>query len=75
MATIWQRLFSDLFFVNEIFCILIKISLKFVPKDLINNKSAMVQVMAWRRTGGKPLHEPMLTQFINAYMRHQGKMT
>ena len=27
---------------NEKFCILIKISLKFVPKDLINNNSALV---------------------------------
>ena len=34
-------------------------SLKFVPKGKINNKSALVEVMAWRRTG-KPLSEPML---------------
>ena len=38
-------------FMNEKFCILIRISLKFVPKGLIDNKSALVQVMAWRRTG------------------------
>ena len=36
----------------------------------IDNKSALVQVMAWRRTGDKPLPEPILTQFIDAYMRH-----
>ena len=29
-------------FVNEEFCILIKISLKFVPKGPINNKPALV---------------------------------
>ena len=48
----------------------IKISLKFVPKGPIDNKSALVQVMAWCRTGDKPLPEPMLTQFTDAYMQH-----
>ena len=28
--------------------------------------------MAWRRPGDKPLSEPMLTQFTDAYMRHKG---
>ena len=54
-------------FMNEKFCIFIGISLKFVPKGPIVNKSALVQVMAWRRTGDKPLPEPMMTQFIVAY--------
>ena len=57
-------------FVNEKFCISIQISLKFVPKGQIDNKSALVQVMAWRQTGDKPLPEPMLTQFTDAYMQH-----
>ena len=47
-------------FMNEKFCILIQISLKFVPKGLIDNKTALVQVMAWRRTGNKPLPEAVL---------------
>ena len=38
----------------------IQISLKFVPKGPINNISALVQVMAWRRQGDKPLSEPMM---------------
>ena len=29
----------------------------------MDNKSVLVQVMAWRQTGDKPLPEPMLTQF------------
>ena len=37
--------------MNEKFCISIRISLKFVPKGLIDIKSASVQVMAWRLTG------------------------
>ena len=36
----------------------------------IDNKAALVQVMAWRRTGDKPLPESMRTQFTDAYMRH-----
>ena len=39
----------------------IQISLKFVPRSPIGNKPALVHVMAWRRTGGKPLRESMLT--------------
>ena len=46
-------------FVNENVRISINISLKFVPKGLINNIPALVQIMAWRRPGDKPLSEPM----------------
>ena len=37
----------------------IKISPKFVPTGPINNFPALVQIMAWRRSGDKPLSEPM----------------
>ena len=60
-------------FLNENVRISIKISLKFVPKGPIDNKAALVQVMAWRSTGDKPLPESMLTQFTDAYMRHYGR--
>ena len=53
-------------FLNENDRILIRISLKFVPMVPIDNKPALVQVMAWRRTGDKPLPEPMMTQFAGA---------
>ena len=46
--------------MNEKFCILIQISLPFVPKGPIYNKLALVQVMAWRWTGDKALPEPMM---------------
>ena len=42
---------------------MIRTSLKFVSKSPIVNKSALVQVMAWCRTGDKTLPQPMLTQF------------
>ena len=45
---------------NEDVWIPIKISLKFIPKGAINNILAMVQMMAWRRPGDKPLSEPMV---------------
>ena len=48
------------FFLNENAWISIKSSLKFVPKGLINNIPALVQIMAWRRPGHKPLSEPMM---------------
>ena len=51
-------------FVNGNFWIPIKISLKFVPKDPINNISALVQIMAWRRPGDKPLSEPMMVSLL-----------
>ena len=57
-------------FLNENCSIPIRISLKFVPKSPIDNVPALVQVMAWRQTGSKPLLEPKLNQFDDAYMRH-----
>ena len=49
-----------LIFLNENVWIAVKISLKFVPRCPINNIPAMVQIMAWRRPGDKPLSEPMM---------------
>ena len=40
MAAVSQTMFSYVFFVNENFCILIKISLKFVPKGPNDNNPA-----------------------------------
>ena len=47
-------------FSNENVWFVIKISLKFVPKGLINNISALVQVMTWCCPGYKPLYESMM---------------
>ena len=47
-------------FLNENAWISLKFSLKFVPKGPINNNPALVQIMAWRRSGDKPLSEPMM---------------
>ena len=54
-------------FLNENVSISIKISLKYVPKGPINNIPALVQIMAWRRTGDKPLSEPMWLIYRRIY--------
>ena len=49
-------------FLNENVWIPTKISLKFVSKGPINNIPALVQIMAWRRPGDKPLSGPMMVR-------------
>ena len=51
-------------FLNENVLILNKISLKFVPKGQINNITALVQIMAWRRPYDKPLSEPRMESLV-----------
>ena len=59
--------FADIFkciSLNEKARIFIKISLKFVLKEPINNIPALVQIMAWRRLGDKQLSEPMVVSLL-----------
>ena len=49
-------------FLNENILIPMKISLKFLPRDSINNIPALVQKMAWCLPGDKPLSEPMMVR-------------
>ena len=62
-------------FVNENVSIWIQISPNFIPKGSIHNMSSLVQVLAWRRTGGKPLPEQMIIQFNDAYMRRPDSLS
>ena len=58
---------NDIFeyiFLNENVLISLMISLKFVPKVWINNIPALIQIMAWRRSGDKPLFEPMMVSLL-----------
>ena len=55
----WDNIFKCIF-LNANVWISIKISLKFVPKGPINNIPALVQIMAWRHPGDKPLSAPMM---------------
>ena len=57
--------FNDTFkriFLNENVRISIRFSLKFYPKSPINNIPALVQIMAWCRSGDKPLSEPVMVR-------------
>ena len=49
-------------FLNENLWIPIKIVLKYVPQGPMNNIPALVQIMAWRRPGDKPLSGPMMVR-------------
>ena len=70
----WQR-FCRLnvggIFLNEIYWILIQISLKFVPEGSFDNKLALTEVMAWYQTGANPLPEPMTTQITDNAIWYQ----
>ena len=67
-AILADDIFNCIFFAEND-RIPIQISLNYVPLSPIDKKSALVQVMAWRRTGDHHYPEPMMTQFIDAYMR------
>ena len=62
-----RRFAEDTFkriFLDENVMIFIKISLKFVPNVRINNIPALVQIMAWRLPGDKPLSEPTMVRLL-----------
>ena len=73
IAAIFQMTYSKPFSSVKI-SVLIKISLKFVPQGPVDNIPVLVQIMAWRRSGDKPLSEPMMAKFNDSYMRHSASM-
>ena len=50
-------------FFNEFYCILVQFSQNSTSRCPIDNKSSLVQVLAWCWTGTKPLPEPVMTKF------------
>ena len=54
MATILAEDTFKCISLNENIRIFIQVSLKFVRKGPVDDKSAMVQIMAWCQTGDKP---------------------
>ena len=51
-------------FLNGNAWIVIRISLKFIPKGQINNFPALVEIMVWRRSVDKPLSQPMMVNLL-----------
>ena len=66
VLTHWGRHFTDdifkCLFLTETVWISLKISLKFEVR--IDNISALVKIMAWRRPGDKPLYKLMLANLL-----------
>ena len=60
MAAISQTTLSSAFSWKK----MSEFRLRFVPKGPINNNPALVQIMAWHRSGDKPLSEPMMVSLL-----------
>ena len=60
MAAIFQTTFSSGFSWMKMYEF--RLTFKFVPWGPINNIPTLVQVMAWRRSGDKPLSESMIVR-------------
>ena len=75
MAAISADNIFNCIFLNENDRILIQISLKYISRSPIDNKATLVQLVAWRRIGAKPLPRPMMTQFYDAYMQCLGEIS
>ena len=67
MAAISQTIFSDAFSWLKSFVFWLNFTEVF-PKGPDDNNPVLVQIMAWRRIGDKPLSEPMLTRFTDPYI-------
>ena len=65
-----RRLYDKPFqiqFIRDFFSIFISTSLKTVMKDGTDNTFLLIHVMAWHRTGVKPLAKPMM-MMIHKYL-------
>ena len=60
MATISADDILKFIFLCKNPCIFIQISLKFARSGPMDNKPALVQIMAWHQTGNKPLSETIM---------------
>ena len=71
MAAIFQKTFSNAFSWMKMYKFRLRFHcLKFVPNRPVKNIPALVEIMAWRRPGGKPF-----LRFTNVYMRHTASMS
>ena len=63
MAAVSQMTFSNVFHWMKMHEFWLRfISVEFVPKGMIRNIPALVQIMAWHRPGDKPLSEAMMVR-------------
>ena len=74
MAAISQTIFSDAFSWMKSFVVWLRFHWRLFSRGPIDNNPSL-RKMARCRIADKPLSEPMLTQFTDAYMRHWGHLT
>ena len=70
MAEFWQTTGSAAFSWMKMFKFWWRFHWNTFIGGRIDNKPALVQIMAWHRTGHNPFSEPMMAWFTDAYMRH-----
>ena len=70
MAAISQTIFSYTFSWMKIYVSWSKFLRSFFTKFPIDNNPVLALIMAWRRIGDKPLSEPVLIRFLDAYIGH-----
>ena len=64
MAVIFQTTFSNAFSWMKMNEFRLRFHWSFVPKGQMNNIPSLVQMMAWRRPGHKPLSEAMMVSLL-----------
>ena len=64
IADISQTTFSTAFVLDAVMRTSSDSSRKYVPKGWINSIPALVQIMAWGRSGDKPLYAPIMTSLL-----------
>ena len=69
-----QTTFSNAFSLMKMLKFRLNFHWSLVPKVRINNIPALVQIMAWRRPGDKPLSEQMMVSLLT-HMRHSASMS
>ena len=75
MATISADGIFKFIFLNGDVYMSIKMSLKSVPKGPVNTYIALVQIMACRQVGDKPLSQPTMVKFTDPCMRHSASIS
>ena len=71
MTDIFTTIFSNEFPWMKIF----EFWIQFDWSLFLDNITPLVQILAWRRTGDKPLSEPMMPYVGDAYMRHSASVS
>ena len=64
IAAISQTTFYIAFLWMKIYTFRLIFSLRFVPQVQVNSIQAMVQIVAWRWPGDKPIYEPMMVSLL-----------